>query len=109
MSAPGEDQREVTTGLSARQARTVEFTIIALCLAALIMIFQPFSLTLFSIGAGLVVLGGLAFNLIPLCRPGVTPRALVKVAVIIFVILAVVIALGFGTAQLYVWYLGTLR
>ena len=109
MSAPDEDQQVGASGLSERQAKTVELTIIALCLAALIMIFQPFSLTLFSVGAGLVVLGGLAFNLIPLCRPGVTPRALVKVVVIIFIILAVVIALGFGTAQLYVWYLGTLR
>lgn len=106
MSAP-QDRR--AKGLTAGQARTVELAIIALCLAALIMIFQPFSLTLFSVGAGLVVLGGLAFNLIPLCRPGVAPSSLVRVALVIAVILAVVIALGFGTAQLYVWYLGTLR
>lgn len=105
MSAPRDDPRGLTSG----QARAVEFAIIALCLTALIMIFQPFSLALFSVGAGLVVLGGLAFNLIPLCRPGVTPRSLMKVALVIAVILAVVIALGFGTAQLYVWYLGTLR
>ena len=37
-------------GLTARQARRVEFGIIGLCIAALVMIFQPFSLTLFGIG-----------------------------------------------------------
>ena len=105
MSAPQDDR----PGLTAGQARAIEAAIILLCLSALLMIFQPFSLTLFTVGAGLVVLGGLAFNLIPLCRPGVAPRSLVKVVLIIAIILAVVIALGFGTAQLYVWYLGTLR
>ncbi len=43
-------------GLTARQARRVEVCIIGLCIAALAMIFQPFSLTLFGVGAALVVL-----------------------------------------------------
>ena len=57
------------------------------------------------IGAGLVVLGGLAFNLVPLCRPGVTVRALFKAAGVVLIILAVVVALAIGSAHLYAIYL----
>ena len=42
------------TGMSARTAATIEFIIIGLCIVALALIFQPFSLLLFSIGCGLV-------------------------------------------------------
>jgi hypothetical protein len=96
-------------GMSAGTARTIERSIIALCLAALAMIFQPFSLTLYGIGAGLVVLGALAFNLIPHCRPGVPARWLVKVALIILIILVVALALAIGTTYLYGWYLEASR
>ena len=91
--------------MTANQARMVEFGIIGLCVMALLLIFQPFALPLYSIGAGLVVLGGLAFNLIPFCREGVPGRKLVKVALIVLAILAVAFALGIGTGYLYVWYL----
>jgi hypothetical protein len=96
-------------GLTARQARTVEYSIIGLCLAALLMIFQPFSLTLYGIGAGLVVIGGLAFNMIPFCREGVPAGRLAKVGLVVLILLLVVAALGFLTAQAYVWYLQALR
>jgi hypothetical protein len=96
-------------GMSAATARTIEHTIIVLCLAALVMIFQPFSLTLYGIGAGLVVLGALAFNLIPHCRPGVPVGWLVKVALIILIILLVALALAIATTYLYVWYLEVSR
>lgn len=92
-------------GMSAATARTIEYMIIALCLVALIMIFQPFSLTLYGIGAGLVVLGGLAFNLIPHCRPGVPLRWLFNVALIVLALLVVVFVLAVGTSYLYAWYL----
>ena len=92
-------------GMSAATARTVEYAIIALCVISLVMIFQPFSLTLYGIGAGLVVLGGLAFNLIPHCRPGVPLRWLVTVALIVLAILVVAFLLAVGTSYLYAWYL----
>ncbi|MGH6896565.1 MAG: hypothetical protein ACREJ5_08455 [Geminicoccaceae bacterium] len=92
-------------GMSAATARTIEYAIIALCVASLIMIFQPFSLTLYGIGAGLVVLGGLALNLIPHCRPGVPLRWLLTVALIVLTILIVAFALAVGTSYLYAWYL----
>jgi hypothetical protein len=105
-----EAERPVETkGMSAGTALAIEHAIICLCVAALVMIFQPFSLTLYGIGAGLVVLGGLAFNLIPHCRPGVPLRWVITVALIVVAILVVVFALAVGTTYLYGWYLETLR
>jgi hypothetical protein len=95
--------------MSATTAKTVEYAIIGLCLLALAMIFQPFSLTLYGIGAGVVVLGALAFNLVPFCRPGVPVRTLVRAALIIVVILVVALALAIGTTYLYAWYLEASR
>ncbi len=91
------------------QAKMVEYSIIGLCVIALLMIFQPFTLSLFSVGAGLVVLGGLAFNLIPFCREGVPGGKLVKIGLIVLAILAAAIILGIGTGYLYVWYLEVQR
>jgi hypothetical protein len=96
-------------GMTARQAAVLEWSIIGLCAAALILIFQPFSLTLYGVGAGLVVLGGLAFNLIPLCRPGTPARKVATVALIVLVILVVVVALSIGAALLYGEYLKSLQ
>lgn len=101
--------REQAGGMSAGTAKTIEYAIIALCLAALAMIFQPFSLTLYGIGAGLVVLGALSFNLIPHCRPGVPVRWVFKVALIILIILVVALALAICAAYLYAWYLEASR
>ena len=92
-------------GMTAGTARTIEYSIIALCVISLVMIFQPFSLTLYGIGAGLVVLGGLAFNLIPHCRPGVPLRRLFTVTLIVLALLVVVFVLAVGTSYLYAWYL----
>ena len=80
-----------------------------MCIAALVLIFQPFSLSGFTIGAGLVVLAGLAVNLIPLCRPGVDQRAVIKAAANVVVILLVVVAVAIGSAELYALYLNAQR
>ncbi len=96
-------------GMSRRQARFIEYTIITLAVVAVLLIFQPFSLTLFSIGCVGVVVTGLAFNLVPFCRPGVPLGTLARVIVIVLVILGIAALLGIATAYLYVWYLGTLR
>ena len=91
-------------GMSPRQARWLEGGIIALCVVAMVAIFQPFSRTLFGIGCGLVVLGGLAFNLVPMARPGVRAMAVLRAALIVAVVFLVVTALGVGSAKLYgVW------
>jgi hypothetical protein len=92
-------------GMSAKQAKMIEYAIIFVSVVSLILLFQPFSLGLYSVGAGLVVLAGLAFNLVPLCTPGRSLRSLVKGALVIIVIFVVVTLLALGSALLYSWYL----
>jgi hypothetical protein len=100
--SPGDSAQ---VGMTVRQAKTVEYTIIGVSVLSLILLFQPFSLGLYSVGAGLVVFAGLAFNLVPLCVPGRSYRSLLKGALIIVVIFVIVTALALGSALLYSWYL----
>jgi hypothetical protein len=90
--------------MSARLARRIEITIIGISAIALVLIFQPFALGLYSVGAGLVVIAGLAFNLVPLCVPGRPLRSVVKAAIIILVIFVIVVLISLGSAMLYAWY-----
>lgn len=99
------DRARERGGLSAGQAYGLEMTIVAASLLALVMIFQPFSLALFSIGAAAVVIVGLLFNLVPLCRPGVRPIALLKATAVIVFVFAVVTALSLASAELYAYYI----
>jgi hypothetical protein len=92
-------------GMSRATAHGIELSIIAICLIALLLIFQPFSLTLYGIGAGLVVLGALSFNLIPFCRPGAPLWGVIRAGLVVLVILLVVIAIALATSWLYVWWL----
>ena len=91
-------------GMTVNQAKTIEYAIIFLSVLSLVLLFQPFSLELYSIGAGLVVLAGLVFNLVPLCTPGRSFRSLLNAA-LIAVIFIVVTLLALGSALLYSWYL----
>ncbi len=95
--------------MTATQAKWVERCIIGLCVLSILFIFQPFSIHLFSIGCVTVVIGALAFNLVPLCREGVPARALMKAVIIVLVVLGAAALLGIGTAFLYVEYLESLR
>lgn len=91
-------------GMSARQARLAEWTILAVSVLALILVFQPFSLRLFGVGTALVVVAALAFNLVPLCRPGVPARRLALTGLLVLGILVVVGLAAIGSAYLYgVW------
>jgi hypothetical protein len=92
-------------GMSAGQARALERSIIGLSIVSLLLVFQPFSLALFGVGAGLVVVAGLAFNLIPWCREGVPVRKLVIVGLTVLTVLGGVIVVAVGSAQLYAIYL----
>ena len=87
--------------MSARSALRLEFFIIGLGLFALVLIFQPFSLTLFAIGSGLVVLAGLANNLLPLAQPGVPLRSVIKVALVVAMIFCIVLLIAITAAYLY--------
>ena len=95
--------------MTAAQAKLFERLIIGLCVLSILAIFQPFSMTLFSIGCVTVVIGALVFNLVPFCREGVPIKKLWNVLLIVLIVLGVAAALGIGTAFLYVEYLETLR
>ena len=94
-------------GMGARRARTIEISIIALCILALIFVFQPLSITLYGIGAVAVVVGGLAFNLVPFCQPEMPIKRLVRAGIIVLIILLVVILLALGATELYAIYLAS--
>ncbi len=95
--------------MTATQAKWLERSIISICVVSLLMIFQPFSMQLFTYGCILVVIGALLFNLVPFCRAGVSFKQIRKVILIILIVLFLAALLGVGTAFLYVEYLAALR
>ena len=93
------------TGMSKRTAKILERSILFLCAISLVAIFQPFSLTVFGVGAGTIILAGLLFNLIPLCVPGRPLSSVVKALGIVVATFLVVALLAVGSAKLYGIYL----
>jgi hypothetical protein len=87
--------------LSSAAARRLEWSIIALGIVALALIFQPISLTMFGLGCALVVFAGLANNLLPLCQPGTTVRSIVVATVIVALAFFVVMLVSIAAAYLY--------
>ncbi len=100
---------KTSEGLTKKQAKVVERAIVGFSILSLVCLFQPFSMTLYSIGCIAVVVGGLSFNLVPLCVEGVKASTLIKIAVIIFTILIIVAIVAIGSAELYSWYLASTR
>jgi hypothetical protein len=88
-------------GMSAAQALRIEFTIIGLGVVALVMIFQPFALPIFSAGCGLVVLAALANNMLPMAQPGKPLRGVIFAGVIVAFTFCVVLLLSIAAADLY--------
>jgi hypothetical protein len=87
--------------LSAQGALRLEAFIIGLGILALLLIFQPLSLTLFAIGSGLVVLAGLINNLLPLATPGTKIRSIIIVALVVAMIFCCVLLVSIAAAHLY--------
>lgn len=88
-------------GMSAQSALRLEYFIIGLGIVALLMIFQPFSISLFTIGAIVVVFAGLINNLLPLAQAGVSARTVVTVAMVVAMIFCIVLLLSIVVAYLY--------
>jgi hypothetical protein len=88
-------------GMTPASARKVEYTIIGLGVLALLMIFQPFNIALFTTGCILVVVAGLINNLLPLARPGVPARSVLKAAMIVAMIFCIVLVVAIFAAHLY--------
>jgi hypothetical protein len=92
---------EPNTGMTPKSALRLEFFIIGLGLFALILIFQPFSIALFSIGCMLVVLAGLVNNILPLAQPGVKTRTVITISMVVAMIFCIVLLVSIWAAYLY--------
>ena len=88
-------------GMTPASARKVEYAIIGLGVLALLLIFQPFNIGLFTVGCILVVLAGLINNLLPLAQPGVPARSVMKAAMIVAMIFCIVLLVAIYAAHLY--------
>ena len=88
-------------GMSPAAARKLEYMIIGLGVLALLMIFQPFNISLFAIGCILVVLAALINNLLPLAQPGVPARSVVTAAMVVAMIFCIVLLVSIFAAHLY--------
>jgi hypothetical protein len=88
-------------GMSAQSALRLEYAIIGLGIVALLMIFQPFSISLFTVGAIVVVFAGLINNLLPMAQPGVPARSVVTVGMVVAMIFCIVLLLSIAVAYLY--------
>ena len=100
-------QQPSTEGMSRKTARRIEYGIIGLCVIAMALIFQPFVKIGFTAGCILVVVGGLAFNLVPFCEPGKPLRKVINAGVIVLIVFAVTVLLALGSAHLYGIYLSS--
>lgn len=87
--------------LSHEIAKKFEYSIISLGILALILIFQPFSVTLFAIGSVLVVIAGLINNLLPLAQPGTGIRSLITVGMVVAMIFCIVLLTSIAAAHFY--------
>ncbi|HYD05672.1 MAG TPA: hypothetical protein VEC60_08095 [Reyranella sp.] len=88
-------------GMAPATALRLEYAIIGLGVLALLLIFQPFNITLFTIGCILVVLAGLINNLLPLAQPGVPVRTVVKVGMVVAMIFCIALLVSIFAAYLY--------
>ncbi len=88
-------------GMTSQGALRLEYFIIGLGVLALAMIFQPFSIGLFTFGAILVVVAGLVNNLLPLAQPGVKVNSVITVAMVVAMIFGIVLLVAIFAASLY--------
>jgi hypothetical protein len=88
-------------GMTREGALRLEFFIIGLGIFALILIFQPFSITLFAVGSVLVVIAGLINNLLPMAQPGVQVRSVITVTMVVAMVFCIVLLISIAAAHLY--------
>jgi hypothetical protein len=88
-------------GMTREGALRLEFFIIGLGIFALILIFQPFSITLFAVGSILVVIAGLINNLLPMAQPGVPVRSVITVTMVVAMVFCIVLLVSIAAAHLY--------
>ena len=92
---------EPSVGMGRKNARRMEFGIIGLGIFALLLIFQPFSIGLFSFGCLLVVLAGLLNNLLPLAQSNVLVKSVLTIGMVVFMTFCIVVLVAILSAYLY--------
>ncbi len=98
MSAP-DPRRE--PGMSPATAFRIEAAIIGLGILALVMIFQPFALWIFTLGVVFVVCAALLNNLLPFAQPGMPLRKVIFALVIVLLVFCTALVVSIVAAWLY--------
>ncbi|MBP7000101.1 hypothetical protein [Amaricoccus sp.] len=88
-------------GMSPAVAFRIEAAIIGLGVVALAMIFQPFSLAVFTLGCILVVCAALANNMLPFAQAGQPLRKVIFAGVIVLMIFCIALVVSIAAAHLY--------
>ena len=86
--------------MSPRTARLVVSSVIAICLLALLFIFQPFVKELYTAGCIMVVIGGLTFNVVPFANTQNSFGRVLKVLGIVLAILIIAVGIAIGFVYL---------
>ncbi|MBT3628803.1 MAG: hypothetical protein HOJ07_09690 [Rhodospirillaceae bacterium] len=86
--------------MSPRTARLIIASVIAICLLALLFIFQPFVKELYSAGCIMVAIGGLTFNVAPFANTQNSVRRVISVMAIVIAILLIAVGIAIGFVYL---------
>ena len=87
--------------MTPKLALRIEFAIIGLGILGLVMIFQPFSLVVFSGGCVLVLIGTLANNLLPFAQPGQPLRTVLFAGAVVLLTFFLVLLISIAAAWAY--------
>jgi hypothetical protein len=88
-------------GMTPATAFRIEAATIGLGVVALAMIFQPFSLAIFTVGCILVVVAALANNMLPFAQAGQPLRKVIFAGVIVLMIFCIALVVSIAAAHLY--------
>lgn len=91
--------------LTARSARLWRGVVLTMSIGSLVMVFQPFSMTVFALGCGLAFISALVFNLMPFLHAGGQVRQVGKAALIILIAFGVMFVLAIMATYGYILYL----
>lgn len=91
--------------LSAKSARFWRGVVLTLSISSLLMVFQPFSMSVFAAGCILAFVAALVFNLMPFLQAGGSWKQVRKASLIILIVFVVLFAVANLATYGYVLYL----
>ncbi len=90
----------LSRNMSPRTARLIVASVIAVCLLALLFIFQPFVKELYTAGCLMVVIGGLTFNVVPFANTQNSVGRVLRVLAIVLAVLIIAVGIAIGFVYL---------